>query len=102
MNVIPIFFSILSMIIGSHHSLSQTTQLYIDYDGQIIDRETYLKTKEEATQAYQKQNVKDELYEEMFDIITTNDTTLSMFNWIITEEMELLVKNSKEEKKICY
>ena len=99
MNVIPIFFTITSILIRSFSSSCQTTQLYIDYDGQIIDRVTYLKTKEEATQAYQKQNVKDELYEEVFDIKTTNDTTLSIFNWIITEQMDLLVKNSKKEKK---
>lgn len=99
MNAIPIFFTIISLLVGYYHSSSQTTQLYIDYEGQIIDRETYLKTKDEATRAYQKQNEKDELYEEVFDIKTINDTTLSMFNWIITEEMDLLVKNSQKEKE---
>lgn len=99
MNAIPLFFTIISMLVGYHHSTSQTTQLYIDYEGQIIDRETYLKTKDEATQAYQKQNAKDTLYEEAFDIKTNHDTTLSMFNWIITQEMDLLVKNSQKEKE---
>ena len=99
MNVIPIFFTITSILIRSFSSSCQTTQLYIDYDGQIIDRVTYLKTKEEATQAYQKQNVKDELYEEVFDIKTRMTLPFPYLIGSLPSKWICLLKIQKRRKK---